>query len=1352
MAINYVTGSFVNSGTQFNLSSWNSSLNAGTSDDIGIVVAVLTRGSGGVVDEITYNGSALSQAGSTQVAGGTISSAIYYLTDASTGSNQLSVTFTALTQQFVIIAAAYSGMATTSALDQVGGGNGNSTTPGGSVTTTEDEELVFACTIHERHESLSVNTWDTSTTSLADNDNGAWVTSAAYEVQSSSGSITASWTATGADIWAASVATFKVSATANVVPTIVLNTSDAATLTSTPELAFTGTDADSDDIRYNVQISSNDNFSWNGDTIVETYDTGSSLTIHPNPAGVNQIDDRPGQSFMGNGGILKSIQINVSDIGAAGTYQPEGDAYIRIYEHAGTYGTSSAPVNAASYDETPTSGWIAISDAFAMDGHENGWKEFVFSGNNQIYLEDGTPYIFIVDWVPDTYTYDNTFGVRGDGANSGNNHGGNCYIDGWSENNNGVQATWDIFFILKEEHIILDKTSGTDAGFSGSPDNTDPFASGQQVTFTVQAGDALDQERTYHWRARASDPSGTNLWSDWTTSRSFTTADSTHLFVASVAVSATNTDAILSNTTSLTANASATSVTSDDSAIGITVSIVANSAATTTTSDDAILGIKYSLVADIGASGGAALLSSQAIDSMAAWWSMDETSGTRQDSTQNGYDLMPTNNPSYESGVIENAVSLTSASGHYLGTTEGNTDLFAGDRAWSIFAWVKSSGSGSDTIVSDLNTGSAISLILMMDHNFGERVPTLTIIGDGFISAGTVSSNIGTVTGWVALAAWFDPNVGTYGTAYLQINNGTIHSVAITQSPASGTNGDIYIGGNPLFGADSDASIDEVVWFSNHILSSGDRSVLYNTGSGISYTDATATTGGDWTTTPDDVVLDVSHSLSAASVSTTTTSDIVILDRLFDLINHAAAVTTTNDDVNLSGYVYQQASIVAATNIPDTADIQVGSVVDLVATSDAATATSDDSIFGQIVSISSDISSVSVTSSATIAGTTSLNASVLSGTSTTDITLDVLHSLTYSAEIASLTSDAILALYNSIAASAVSTTASSDNAILGRIQAATNDSSATSETQSATLAIVASTTATAMAATETNNAATLTISGQVSLSTSCATQTETSDNTILAQNILFSVDVSTTSQIDDIVLLGAFSIEGTMAAQTETTSAELIVVNSVQLTSTIAADTSTTDATLEQVISLTSVSASQTDTSAPELVVHGLLSISSSLESITFTDDAIFAQLIPRTGTADSISITDDGVLQIRISLSGGFTSETVTSDLAEIVVSIIERLQSNIHAATTTPDDAILDKLLQLIFAGSTATNIDEVILVIAGVQMSYANIDVLTAIAAAELTVTGVVLTERTMVVHFENRTMNADYINRTMYSVRR
>lgn len=70
----------------------------------------------------------------------------------------------------------------------------------------------------------------------------------------------------------------------------------------------------------------------------------------------------------------------------------------------------------------------------------------------------------------------------------------------------------------------FDQTS-SQTGWSGqNADSSTTFTSGTQATYTIQT--ALSQATTYYWRARAIDPSGSNLYSPYSSTYSFTTGSS----------------------------------------------------------------------------------------------------------------------------------------------------------------------------------------------------------------------------------------------------------------------------------------------------------------------------------------------------------------------------------------------------------------------------------------------------------------------------------------------------------------------------------------------------------------------------------------------------------------------------------------------------------------------------------------------------------------------------------------------------------------------------------------------------------------------------------------------------------
>ena len=128
----------------------------------------------------------------------------------------------------------------------------------------------------------------------------------------------------------------------NQTPTIELNTSnDTLFQTSTPTLEMTGTDAETDDLTYDIKISDTPLFSSGENATVQLL-SGSGTTIHTNPVsgttwlGDPMVDDRPGTSFFGFGGILKRILFY---FGPHETYPQDVDGYYkcRLYEAGGVH-------------------------------------------------------------------------------------------------------------------------------------------------------------------------------------------------------------------------------------------------------------------------------------------------------------------------------------------------------------------------------------------------------------------------------------------------------------------------------------------------------------------------------------------------------------------------------------------------------------------------------------------------------------------------------------------------------------------------------------------------------------------------------------------------------------------------------------------------------------------------------------------------------------------------------------------------------------------------------------------------------------------------------------------------------
>ena len=288
-------------------------------------------------------------------------------------------------------------------------------------------------------------------------------------------------------------------------PTVALSSpSDTATgVSTTPNLTFTGTDAEGDDVRYEVQVDTVNTFDSQSGGSAVLCDSYSESNIDTSDSIYGSDHVGAGQTFTGNGKVLRSAKMWMKKTGS-----PTGTATFQIYAISGTYGTDSIPTGSA----LATSGTIDVS---TLDGTLTG-HELTFSGANKITLGNGTHYALVCYY--DGGDASNKIEIGTDSSST--THSGNEFYHGPSYS---PDSTYDTTFYIYTDSgtPIIDAVSGTDAGFSGSPDNSDPFASGQAVTYTVQS--ALSNSTTYYWRARGKDPLGSNTYGSWATTRSFTT-------------------------------------------------------------------------------------------------------------------------------------------------------------------------------------------------------------------------------------------------------------------------------------------------------------------------------------------------------------------------------------------------------------------------------------------------------------------------------------------------------------------------------------------------------------------------------------------------------------------------------------------------------------------------------------------------------------------------------------------------------------------------------------------------------------------------------------------------------------
>ena len=217
--------------------------------------------------------------------------------------------------------------------------------------------------------------------------------------------------------------------------------------------------------------------------------------------------------------------------------------------------------------------------------------------------------------------------------------------------------------------------------------------------------------------------------------------------------------------------------------------------------------------------------SSSLLTGLVAWWSLDETSGTRADS-HNSYDLsVVTGTGSYAAGVVANAFDTDVA-----GTpgTLGITDAAAewtdiADTTMTFCGWVKLRvGTGNDGLWGKWGGGQN-SYLLWTGTNtikWGYTVDT---------AACTVSQTPGT---WYFVEAYHDADANEMG---LSLNRGTYATKAVPSGFATSTAG--FAVGTYQYGLASlvsDSLIDELAAWSRR-LTTDELDELYNSGSGIAY-------------------------------------------------------------------------------------------------------------------------------------------------------------------------------------------------------------------------------------------------------------------------------------------------------------------------------------------------------------------------------------------------------------------------------------------------------------------------------------------------------------------------------------
>lgn len=311
-------------------------------------------------------------------------------------------------------------------------------------------------------------------------------------------------------------------------PSTSLNTpADASSTTdTTPLLDFTGTDAESNDVRYNVQIDTVNTFDSQGSANGSFSDNFDDNSL----SGSWTLTGSTGKVFERSHRIEINHNTTANDynqIITGSTYDiNESNFFVRLLDAGNQALTSHGAIFfiRKSGDDTNkifftvTNSVIQCFKVVASVQTQVG-SDTAYSASTHKWLrfrEAGTTLYW--DYSTDGSSWTNLQSL----ANPFGTTSFNIALQSGAYNAE-TSNTYAIFDNLNTTKApLIDVVSGTDAGFA-NPDtggDTDPFNSGENIQYTVQS--ALSIGTTYYWRVRAQDPNGSKGYGAWSSTRSFT--------------------------------------------------------------------------------------------------------------------------------------------------------------------------------------------------------------------------------------------------------------------------------------------------------------------------------------------------------------------------------------------------------------------------------------------------------------------------------------------------------------------------------------------------------------------------------------------------------------------------------------------------------------------------------------------------------------------------------------------------------------------------------------------------------------------------------------------------------------
>ena len=220
------------------------------------------------------------------------------------------------------------------------------------------------------------------------------------------------------------------------------------------------------------------------------------------------------------------------------------------------------------------------------------------------------------------------------------------------------------------------------------------------------------------------------------------------------------------------------------------------------------------------------------IDQLVAYWPLDEASGNAIDAHGNN-DLADTNTVGSATGKVSGARDFEESANEYF-TIDDNTDLSTGDIDFTFQAWVNLESKTDHREICGKWANPSFEYNLRYVQS-SDRFQFVVGAGGDSVLANTLGSP--SAATWYHIIAWYDATANQIGIA---INDGAADTASFSGGAPDGTS-PFWLGN--AFNRPFDGLIDEV-GFWKKVLTSTERTWLYNSGNGRSYADIVAEAGG----------------------------------------------------------------------------------------------------------------------------------------------------------------------------------------------------------------------------------------------------------------------------------------------------------------------------------------------------------------------------------------------------------------------------------------------------------------------------------------------------------------------------